>query len=238
MLALGSDAKLKDLASKDLAEPSAAADQVEIGDGWWELAENENRISKAELQKRAGYWYQIALPNLTGLTKVRVEKRLGDVKPTEVSKVEKPIEKVKTTEVSKDDLTLMQGKWYTVFRLFPGGRELPANDARRDQILEVSGARFRLITRTPGAKPLDGTFLLKLDDIPKSFDFFGRGPLGFETELHGIYEVSKDTLRLSFRQSGKGANYTRVREFDGPNGGDYFVFKRWPVPLKQGTNAK
>src|SRR5262249_22048438 len=39
LLAKGSDAKLKAQAANDLAKPTKAAKQVEVGDGWWNLAE-------------------------------------------------------------------------------------------------------------------------------------------------------------------------------------------------------
>jgi hypothetical protein len=77
MLAMGSDAKLKAPAGKDLAEPKDAAAQVEVGDAWWDLAEAEKGRPKYNLQQRALHWYRLALPNLAGLSKTRVEKRIA-----------------------------------------------------------------------------------------------------------------------------------------------------------------
>jgi hypothetical protein len=79
LLAKGSDAALKALAAKDLADPSAVADQVTLGDGWWDLSEKESGPAREELRKRAAFWYARAAPQLTGLTKAKVEKRLGSV---------------------------------------------------------------------------------------------------------------------------------------------------------------
>ncbi|OAI50963.1 hypothetical protein AYO44_05225 [Planctomycetaceae bacterium SCGC AG-212-F19] len=76
-LAQGSDAKLQDLARKDLATPADAAAKAELGDTWWELAEGEKGPGKPALQARAVLWYDAALPALTGLTKAKVEKRLA-----------------------------------------------------------------------------------------------------------------------------------------------------------------
>jgi formylglycine-generating enzyme required for sulfatase activity len=87
LLALSGDAKLKDLAKKELAKPGVTMAQVELADGWSEFAENEKQPAKANLQRRALRWYQQALPELTGLTKTRVEKTVQElVKLTEPKK--------------------------------------------------------------------------------------------------------------------------------------------------------
>ena len=72
----GSEAKLKELAQSDLDTPTEAAKQVQVGEGWWALSQTETGIAKKQLQWRAKHWYEAALPNLTGLTKTRVEKNL------------------------------------------------------------------------------------------------------------------------------------------------------------------
>ena len=79
MLALGSDAALKALAEKELAKPTDSDKQVELGDGWWALAEKDNGAARGRLRERAGYWYEQVLPNLTGLMKAKVEKRLSEI---------------------------------------------------------------------------------------------------------------------------------------------------------------
>ena len=74
MLALGADAKLKSTAVKELKDVKDPAEQTKLGDAWWELAEKEEAA-----KQRAGYWYQKALPGLTGLAKAAVEKRLEEL---------------------------------------------------------------------------------------------------------------------------------------------------------------
>jgi hypothetical protein len=78
LLAQGSDAHLKGLAEKDLAQPKEAAAQVEVGDGWWDLGEKEAGKTKQQLVVRARYWYDLAEPGVTGLTKTKLENRLKD----------------------------------------------------------------------------------------------------------------------------------------------------------------
>jgi choice-of-anchor C domain-containing protein len=76
LLARGAGTMLKALAAADLAKPDQAGKQVEVGDGWWSMAESQSGTAKGALQDRACHWYAQALPHLTGITKTRVEKRL------------------------------------------------------------------------------------------------------------------------------------------------------------------
>jgi hypothetical protein len=75
LLAKGSDAALKALAARDIAQQGPAT-AVDVGDGWWDFAEKQQGTGKTECRARAGYWYQAALPTLGGLLKTRVESRL------------------------------------------------------------------------------------------------------------------------------------------------------------------
>jgi hypothetical protein len=76
MLAKGEDAGLRALAERDLGQPEGAAARLALANGWWEAAEKGAGAAKARLQERATYWYEQALPGLTGLSKVAAEKRL------------------------------------------------------------------------------------------------------------------------------------------------------------------
>ena len=87
LLALSGDAVLKGLAEQEANPPTTAAQQVALGDGWWTVAEKEAGSVKSRLQQRATYWYQQALPDLSGLAKAKLEKRLAEVKPAVRPKV-------------------------------------------------------------------------------------------------------------------------------------------------------
>jgi hypothetical protein len=80
-LAKGSDAGLKALAAKDLAKPSEGAELAALGDAWWDRAEKETGLSRSNLRQRAGYWYELASAKLSGLSKVKVDKRLEEIGP-------------------------------------------------------------------------------------------------------------------------------------------------------------
>jgi hypothetical protein len=77
LLALGDDEDLKELATKELGEVTQADEQVELGDGWWELAKEEEGRAQEQLRRRAAHWYLQARPSLSGLTKKRIALRLA-----------------------------------------------------------------------------------------------------------------------------------------------------------------
>jgi len=79
MLALGSDEALKAVARKDLKGASSAAEQVALGDAWWELAQTREHGQK-EMLLRAGSWYgEAKAGSLSGLALTKVQKRLEEI---------------------------------------------------------------------------------------------------------------------------------------------------------------
>jgi len=76
-LVKGSDAALKALAEKELANSLQSTDQVAIADGWWDLAEKEkSTLSKSQMLSHAKALYEAALPGVNGILRAKVEKRL------------------------------------------------------------------------------------------------------------------------------------------------------------------
>jgi hypothetical protein len=81
LLAKGSDEPLKALASRDLAAPRDAPGQTAVGDGWWDLSEKEsNPAIKLNQRARALRWYEESVQGSTGLTKAKIEKRVGELR--------------------------------------------------------------------------------------------------------------------------------------------------------------
>ena len=78
MLAMGSDEALKALAMQELKGAASSHEQAALGDHWWDLAEKQEGAVKKQIQGRAGYWYEKALPGLSGLMKDKAEKRLEE----------------------------------------------------------------------------------------------------------------------------------------------------------------
>jgi hypothetical protein len=76
-LVKGSDAALKGLAEKELALSLQPQDQTAIADGWWDLSEKEKSpLRKSQMQLHARDFYETALPGLSTLARLKVEKRL------------------------------------------------------------------------------------------------------------------------------------------------------------------
>jgi len=79
-LAKGTDPSLAKLAEQDLRSPDEPAEQVKLADAWWVAAEGFKRDEFRNAMKRhASSWYRKAQPNLTGLEKAKVSKRLEEV---------------------------------------------------------------------------------------------------------------------------------------------------------------
>jgi hypothetical protein len=79
LLVKGKDEKLVALARKDLDNPETAAARIELGDAWFDLAATSDKDLQPELQLRAQHWYKLAIGDLTGLTRTRIEKRMAEI---------------------------------------------------------------------------------------------------------------------------------------------------------------
>ena len=73
--AAGNDVAMQTLARQDLATPKDTKDQLALADGWWDLAGKEKGSAKLALQMRASYWYDRALPSLSGLNRTSAQSR-------------------------------------------------------------------------------------------------------------------------------------------------------------------
>ena len=79
MLALGSDAELKELAIKDLKGAPTAEAQAALGDDWSALADKKKGPEKESLMRRAEIWYRRAQPRLAGVARLKVDTRLEQI---------------------------------------------------------------------------------------------------------------------------------------------------------------
>lgn len=78
LLARGADADLAAIAKLELEPAAAPAGRVKLGDAWWAFAEKQKGDEAVAAETRAREHYAIALNDLSGLEKVRIEKRLGE----------------------------------------------------------------------------------------------------------------------------------------------------------------
>jgi tetratricopeptide (TPR) repeat protein len=80
LLAGGSDEKAQTLAEKDRDNPKAAAEQNELGDGWYALGQaQKSALTKKNLWLRAKFWYEQAAPSLAGVDKTKADKRIKEI---------------------------------------------------------------------------------------------------------------------------------------------------------------
>lgn len=79
MLALGSDAELRAVAVTDLKDPQELKERIDLADRWWQLAERHEGYVRSQMRNRAGRWYRKAEPDVSGLTKTRIEQRLMEL---------------------------------------------------------------------------------------------------------------------------------------------------------------
>ena len=78
MLRLGSDAGLSALAKRELDGPADGASQLAVADGWWDAAENDGGLHRAQVRQHAARWYTSALPLLKGLEWAKARKRIAE----------------------------------------------------------------------------------------------------------------------------------------------------------------
>ena len=81
LLARSDNGRLKALAEKELKNQVEAGEQLTLAEGWYELSEGEKGTAKKSLQLHAAHWYWRALPELTGLDRTKVEKRMKLLAP-------------------------------------------------------------------------------------------------------------------------------------------------------------
>jgi hypothetical protein len=79
LLAMGNDAALKTLAAQDLERPKNPRQQLDLADGWWNLALTEKDPAQLALQRRAMHWYEQAVGQLAGLNRTKALKRIDAV---------------------------------------------------------------------------------------------------------------------------------------------------------------
>jgi hypothetical protein len=79
LLAKGDNETLKALADAEKTTPASAAQMAVLGDQWWDAAATGHFVDiQRFMQARAAFWYRRALPELSGLTKTRTQRRLTE----------------------------------------------------------------------------------------------------------------------------------------------------------------
>lgn len=74
-LAESSSVEFSGVAQLDIAQPTNVDEQVTLGDAWRDRAKGKAETVRGACLSRAAYWYEKAVPSLSGLTKSLIEKR-------------------------------------------------------------------------------------------------------------------------------------------------------------------
>lgn len=82
LLTGGSDPTLKALAQLELAAQNDADKTASLADGWWDVSAREKGAAQTHIKEHAVQLYHLALPKLSGLGKVRADKRISEAKRT------------------------------------------------------------------------------------------------------------------------------------------------------------
>lgn len=88
MLAIGSDAGLKELARMELTSPAVPSEQIALGERWQKQSDGHKGVVLSSIQQRAIHWLELALPNVSGLQADNVRNQLALLKPVE--EIEEP----------------------------------------------------------------------------------------------------------------------------------------------------
>jgi hypothetical protein len=127
-LSHGADPALRSLAVTDLKTSTETSDpqpQVDAGDAWWDWSANQQSESRTRGLQRAAFWYARATAHLTGLARVRAQKRIDEASVgPESPDTFPPLGLVLYYRLSKSNVMPVASKGP------PGGR--PAQSALRD----------------------------------------------------------------------------------------------------------
>ena len=102
--------KIAAVAQQDLKDPKDTADQLALADTWWDLAGTEKDTAKLAIQMRAMFWYDKALPSLSGINRTKAMKRIDVVQanlvgtPAVISPVVGPVSEFKKFEGHADEV--------------------------------------------------------------------------------------------------------------------------------------
>ncbi len=194
----GSDAELAALARLERAAPTESAAQIKLADGWWDLAERTSGTEKEVLLRRAGFWYEKA-GDLSGLTRLRIDRRLE-----EIAKIEKPVPakpkrpKKPTTSKQPKELAIdLPGGVKIDFVLIPAGEfMMGSSDAQRQLAIEQAGADQwaveRILTEGPQhkVKITKPFYLGKYEVTQKQWQaVMGNNPASFKDPMNPVETV-------------------------------------------------
>ena len=85
------DKAIEPLAKQDIADSKDVKDQLALADAWWDLAGTQKDAPKLAIQMRAMFWYDRAMPSLSGLNRTKAQKRIDLVQDQLTGAVATPV---------------------------------------------------------------------------------------------------------------------------------------------------
>jgi hypothetical protein len=67
-------------ARRDISSATSAAEQLAIGDQWYDLGADKRKVAQRYLMNRAASWYEKSFKKLRGFNKVKVSRKLIDIR--------------------------------------------------------------------------------------------------------------------------------------------------------------
>jgi hypothetical protein len=130
LLMHGADADLKALGEMEQLKPEGTQQQVELADKWYDIGKKGRKETKEGPMSRALYWYQLAEPKITGITKDRIAKRMDEIDSI-----------LPMTNLNYENLTVKQWE-----RLKGGVVVVSAAKDRNDSGLRLTpGKKYRIV---------------------------------------------------------------------------------------------
>jgi hypothetical protein len=118
---------MKAAAAADLANPTEAAAQLALANLWWEAAKGAAAPADA-LRRRAGTWYEKALPGLTDdLEKVLAQKRLAELAAASAP----PVTPASKTPSAPPPPSFKKGDWIDLLALVDLGKDPSVGEWKR-----------------------------------------------------------------------------------------------------------
>jgi hypothetical protein len=195
-LAKGDDPAVKELAQKDLAEPTDPAERKALADGWFDQAGKEKDAAKKAFRRRAHSWYTEALPDLTGAPLKEARTRVAALVKA-MPELDNPWRHLETAEASvrtdpgtksEPFLHLDPHKWVPTRRSYKGAVEVTVvARTPRHNIRLTAGNGARVIFNWEGIRDgKQGAFIVSRPDNPGAD---GRGGFGgrdvcFDPDVH------------------------------------------------------
>jgi uncharacterized protein (TIGR03067 family) len=212
LLAKGSDEELKALAKKDLSKPKSSKAQAALGDAWWARSEGQKEPAKLHLQARAAHWYEQALPDLSGIAKVKVAKRVEEYSARAPRKVE--------VVDAKSELKKLEGTW-TIEEIQGIGMPLPKELFAMFKLI-VKDNKISVDLGGFGPPGQQQALSFKIDPTkkPKHIDLIADDGPQKGMSIPGIYALEGNTLRICacdpMKGKGRPANFPKVPSQDEP----------------------